>query len=66
VRAELVRYRHDDGSLRDGGADEVRTGTTASLSVKTVDHHVSAIPSKLQVTKRRDAVKRGRELGIVS
>jgi DNA-binding NarL/FixJ family response regulator len=34
--------------------------------VKTVDHHVSAIPSKLQVTKRRDAVKRGRELGIVS
>ena len=36
------------------------------LSVKTVDHHVSAILSKLQVTKRRDAVKRARELGIVS
>ncbi|WP_319455199.1 MULTISPECIES: LuxR C-terminal-related transcriptional regulator [unclassified Mycobacterium] len=42
------------------------TGERLYLSVKTVDHHVSAILSKLQVTERRDAVKRARELGIVS
>ncbi|WP_245717679.1 ATP-binding protein [Nocardia jejuensis] len=35
------------------------------LSVKTVDHHVSAILTKLQVTKRRDAVRRARETGIL-
>lgn len=35
------------------------------LSVKTVDHHVSAILTKLGVTKRRDAVRRARELGIL-
>jgi len=36
------------------------------LSVKTVDHHVSAILSKLEVAKRRDAVRRARELGILA
>ena len=35
------------------------------LSVKTVGHHVSAILAKLEVTRRRDAVRRGRELGIL-
>ena len=35
------------------------------LSVKTVDHHVSAILTKLDVTKRRDAVRRAREVGIL-
>lgn len=35
------------------------------LSAKTVDHHVSAILNKLDVTKRRDAVRKARELGIL-
>ncbi|WP_197420170.1 LuxR C-terminal-related transcriptional regulator, partial [Mycobacterium sp. NAZ190054] len=36
------------------------------LSVKTVDHHVSAILTKLEVTGRRDAVRRAREVGILT
>ncbi|MFE6858418.1 LuxR C-terminal-related transcriptional regulator [Nocardia sp. NPDC057668] len=36
------------------------------LSVKTVDHHVSAILTKLQVTNRRDAVRRARDAGILT
>lgn len=36
------------------------------LSTKTVDHHVSAILAKLEVTRRRDAVKRAREVGILT
>ncbi|WP_269821643.1 ATP-binding protein [Nocardia yamanashiensis] len=35
------------------------------LSIKTVDHHVSAILTKLQVSKRRDAVRRAKEAGIL-
>jgi predicted ATPase/DNA-binding CsgD family transcriptional regulator len=35
------------------------------LSIKTVDHHVSAILAKLEVTKRREAVRRARELSIL-
>lgn len=36
------------------------------LSAKTVDHHVSAILTKLDVTNRRDAARRARELGLSS
>jgi DNA-binding CsgD family transcriptional regulator/tetratricopeptide (TPR) repeat protein len=36
------------------------------LSVKTVEHHISAILAKLHATNRRDAVRRARELGIVN
>jgi DNA-binding CsgD family transcriptional regulator/tetratricopeptide (TPR) repeat protein len=35
------------------------------LSEKTVDHHVSAILTRLDVANRREAARRGRELGIV-
>jgi DNA-binding CsgD family transcriptional regulator len=52
--------------LLDEGLTNTELAERLYLSVKTVDHHVSAILSKLQVTKRRDAVRRGRELGIVS
>jgi len=52
--------------LLDGGLTNTELAERLYLSVKTVDHHVSAILSKLAVTKRRDAVKRARELGIVS
>ena len=34
------------------------------LSAKTVDHHVSAILTKLDVTNRRDAARKARTLGI--
>jgi DNA-binding NarL/FixJ family response regulator len=36
------------------------------LSAKTVDHHVSAIFAKLDVPGRRDAIRRGRELGVLA
>ena len=36
------------------------------ISTKTVDHHVSALLSKLQVPGRRDAVRRGTELGLIA
>ena len=36
------------------------------ISTKTVDHHVSALLSKLQVAGRREAVRRGTELGLIA
>jgi DNA-binding NarL/FixJ family response regulator len=36
------------------------------LSAKTVDHHVSAILTKLDVPGRRDAIRRGRELSMLA
>jgi DNA-binding NarL/FixJ family response regulator len=35
------------------------------LSVKTVEHHISAILAKLQATNRRDALRHARDLGIL-
>jgi DNA-binding CsgD family transcriptional regulator len=35
------------------------------ISTKTADHHVSAILAKLGVASRREAARRGRELGLV-
>jgi DNA-binding NarL/FixJ family response regulator len=67
----VLRRRLD--RILDAGALPLERGCTNTelaeqlyLSVRTVDHHVSAILSKLHVTKRRDAVTRARELGIVS
>ena len=52
--------------LLDDGLTNVELAERLYLSVKTVDHHVSAILTKLDVSKRRDAVRRGRELGLLS
>ncbi|HET7667746.1 MAG TPA: LuxR C-terminal-related transcriptional regulator, partial [Mycobacterium sp.] len=52
--------------LLDDGLTNAEVADRLYLSVKTVDHHVSAILTKLDVTKRRDAVRRARELGLLA
>jgi DNA-binding CsgD family transcriptional regulator/tetratricopeptide (TPR) repeat protein len=51
--------------LLEGGLTNAELADRLFLSVKTVDHHVSAILTKLEVTKRRDAVRKAREVGIL-
>jgi DNA-binding CsgD family transcriptional regulator len=52
-------------SLLADGSTNAEIAQRLFISSKTVDHHVSALLSKLQVASRRDAVFRGGELGIV-
>jgi DNA-binding CsgD family transcriptional regulator len=52
--------------LLDDGLTNTELADRLFLSVKTVDHHVSAILAKLEVNKRRDAVRRAREMGILA
>jgi DNA-binding CsgD family transcriptional regulator/tetratricopeptide (TPR) repeat protein/GTPase SAR1 family protein len=52
--------------LLDDGMTNAELAERLYLSVKTVDHHVSAILTKLDVTKRRDAVRKARELGLLT
>jgi DNA-binding NarL/FixJ family response regulator len=52
--------------LLDDGLTNVELAERLYLSVKTVDHHVSAILAKLEVNKRRDAVRKARQLGILA
>jgi DNA-binding CsgD family transcriptional regulator len=63
--AGLTARQVDVLCLLDDGLTNVELADKLFLSVKTVDHHVSAILTKLDVSKRRDAVRRGRELGIL-
>jgi DNA-binding CsgD family transcriptional regulator len=51
--------------LLSDGLTNVELADRLFLSVKTVDHHVSAILAKLEVGKRRDAVRKARELGLL-
>lgn len=51
--------------LLNEGLTNVELAEKLFLSVKTVDHHVSAILTKLDVTKRRDAVRKARDLGLL-
>lgn len=51
--------------LVDAGLTNAELAERLYLSTKTVDHHVSAILTKLEVTGRRDAVRRARQLGII-
>ena len=50
--------------LMDDGLTNAELAARLYLSAKTVDHHVSAILAKLNVSNRREAVRRGRALGI--
>ena len=52
--------------LLDDGLTNSELAERLYLSVKTVDHHVSAILNKLEVNKRRDAVRKARELGLLA
>ena len=52
--------------LLDDGLTNTELADRLFLSVKTVDHHVSAILAKLEVNKRRDAVRKARELGMLA
>jgi DNA-binding CsgD family transcriptional regulator len=63
--AGLTARQVDVLRLLDDGLTNVELAERLYLSVKTVDHHVSAILAKLEVNKRRDAVRKARGLGIL-
>ncbi|HET6732713.1 helix-turn-helix transcriptional regulator, partial [Mycobacterium sp.] len=52
--------------LIDEGLTNAELADRLYLSVRTVDHHVAAILAKLDVSGRRDAIRKARELGILS
>jgi DNA-binding CsgD family transcriptional regulator len=64
--AGLTTRQIDVLRLIDEGLSNPELAERLYLSVRTVDHHVAAILAKLDVAGRRDAVRRGRELGILS
>lgn len=64
--AGLTARQVDVLRLLDDGLTNAELADRLFLSVKTVDHHVSAILGKLEVNKRREAVRRARELGILT
>jgi len=47
------------------GQSNAEIAARLSLSVKTVDHHVSALLAKLAVGSRRQAAAAARRLGVV-
>jgi DNA-binding CsgD family transcriptional regulator len=49
----------------DAGLSNAEVARQLVLSVKTVDHHVSAILGKLGVSSRQQAAARARELGVL-
>lgn len=64
--AGLTRRQVEVLQRMDDGLTNSELAAQLYLSAKTVDHHVSAILAKLDVANRRDAVRRGRELGIIA
>jgi DNA-binding CsgD family transcriptional regulator len=63
--AGLTTRELDVVRLLDEGLTNGELADRLFLSRKTVDHHVSAILTKLGVTNRRDAVRAARRLGVV-
>jgi DNA-binding CsgD family transcriptional regulator/tetratricopeptide (TPR) repeat protein len=64
--AGLTTRQIDVLRLVDEGLTNAELADRLYLSVRTVDHHVAAILAKLDVSGRRDAIRRGRELGILT
>jgi DNA-binding NarL/FixJ family response regulator len=52
-------------SLIADGSTSAEIAQRLFISTRTVDHHVSALLAKLQVATRRDAIRRGHELGLI-
>jgi len=64
--AGLTARQVDVLRLMDEGLTNVEMAERLYLSAKTVGHHVSAILARLGVTGRREAIRRARELGLLS
>jgi DNA-binding CsgD family transcriptional regulator len=64
--AGLTTRQIDVLHLIDDGLTNAELAERLYLSVRTVEHHVAAILTRLEVTSRRDAIRRGRELGILA
>jgi DNA-binding CsgD family transcriptional regulator len=60
----LTPRQHEVLGLLAGGATNAEIAERLVVSPKTVDHHVSAVLAKLDVTSRREAAAVARELGI--
>ena len=63
--AGLTAREVDVLQLLDEGLTNAELAQRLYISQKTVDHHVSAILSKLQVANRRVATRTARELGLL-
>jgi len=63
--AGLTARQIDVLRLLDDGLTNSELAERLFISPKTVDHHISAILTKLQVGKRRDAVRVARELRLI-
>lgn len=61
----LTRREHDVLDLICDGHTNAQIGTKLFISAKTVDHHVSAILTKLGAPTRRAAAAEARRLGLV-
>ena len=64
--AGLTRRQVEVLQRLESGLTNAELAAQLYLSAKTVDHHVSAILAKLDVDNRREAVRRGRDLGIIA
>ncbi len=63
--AGLTRRQIEVLALMGEGLTNAELAERLYLSAKTVDHHVSAILTRLEVPNRREAVRRGREFGLI-
>jgi DNA-binding NarL/FixJ family response regulator len=63
--AGLTTRQMDVLELLSAGMNNKEIATRLFLSEKTVDHHISAILSKLDVTSRVKAVAKAKEIGVL-
>lgn len=63
--AGLTSRQMDVLQLLDRGLSNVEIAQTLGVSVKTVDHHVSAVLEKLDASTRGEAAARARQAGLI-